>query len=87
MVIHLKNDLNLLESLRLYGTEEQCAAAMEKARWPDGFRFPQCQGHEHGQIYSRKLNQARSEQGLRPFSHPHGRHDHAGHLAAADHMD
>jgi hypothetical protein len=24
---------------------------------------------------------------LRPFSHPHGRHDHAGHLAAADHMD
>lgn len=29
---------------RLSGTEEQYGAAMEKARWPDGFRCPRCIG-------------------------------------------
>jgi transposase-like protein len=39
----------------LYGTEEQCEAALEKACWPDGFRCPRCNGNEHGLVYGRGL--------------------------------
>ena len=28
---------------------------MEKARWPDGFPCPRCNGHEHGLVYGRRL--------------------------------
>ena len=28
---------------------------MEKARWPNGFRCPRCNGHEHGLVYGRRL--------------------------------
>jgi len=35
--IQSQNGLSLLEFQRLYGSEEQCEAALEKARWPDGF--------------------------------------------------
>ncbi len=31
-------------------------AALEKARWPDGFRCPRCHGHGHGLVYGRRLN-------------------------------
>lgn len=37
--IQFQKGLSLLEFQRLYGTEEQCEAALEKARWPDGFRL------------------------------------------------
>jgi len=53
--IHFQKGLSLLEFQRLYGTEEQCEAALEKARWPDGFRCPRCQGNEHGFVYGRRL--------------------------------
>ena len=36
--IQCQKGLSLPEFQRLYGTEEQCEAALEKARWPDGFR-------------------------------------------------
>ena len=53
--IQFQKGLSLPEFLRLYGTEEQCEAALEKARWPDGFRCPRCQSHEHGLVYGRRL--------------------------------
>lgn len=53
--IQFQRGLSLSEFQRLYGTEEQCEAAMEKARWPDGFRCPRCSGHEHGLVYSHRL--------------------------------
>ena len=28
---------------------------LEKARWPNGFRCPRCNGHEHGLVYGRRL--------------------------------
>ena len=34
--IQFQKGLSLPEFQRLYGTEEQCEAALEKARWPDG---------------------------------------------------
>ncbi|MEN9658822.1 MAG: hypothetical protein RL571_2287, partial [Pseudomonadota bacterium] len=30
--------------IQLYGTEQQCEAALQKARWPQGFRCPKCHG-------------------------------------------
>lgn len=42
-----------------YGTEEQCAALLEKQRWPDGFRCPAC-GHKAGhRLHCRALMQCR----------------------------
>jgi transposase-like protein len=53
--IQFQKGLSLSKCQRLYGTEEQCDAAMEKARWPDGFRCPRCGGHEFGLVYGRRL--------------------------------
>jgi len=53
--IQFQKGLSLRQFLRLYGTEEQCEAALEKARWPDGFRCPSCDGHEHGLVCGRRL--------------------------------
>ncbi|MCP9880679.1 hypothetical protein KBY74_12605 [Cyanobium sp. A1C-AMD] len=35
--VQFQKGLSLHEFQRLYGTEEQCEAAMEKFCWPDGF--------------------------------------------------
>ena len=32
---------------RLYGSEEQCRAAVVASRWPDGFVCPECGGRRH----------------------------------------
>ena len=53
--IQFQKGLSLLAFQRLYGTEEQCEAALEKARWPDGFRCPRCGGQHHGLVYGRRL--------------------------------
>jgi len=51
--IQFQKGLSLSAFQRLYGTEEQCEAALEKARWPGGFRCPRCGSHEHGLVYGR----------------------------------
>ena len=53
--IQFQKGLSLSEFQRLYGTEEQCEAALEKARWPDGFRCPRCGCQDHGLVYGRRL--------------------------------
>jgi transposase-like protein len=53
--IQFQKGLSLLEFQRLFGSEEQCEAALEKTRWPDGFRCPRCDGHDHGLVYGRRL--------------------------------
>ena len=53
--ILFQKGLSLSGFQRLYGTEEQCEAALEKARWPDGFRCPDCNGEKHGLVYGRRL--------------------------------
>ncbi|WP_419590041.1 transposase, partial [Thiolapillus sp.] len=40
--------MSLPDFLSQYGTEAQCESALEKVRWRDGFRCPQC-GHDHCQ--------------------------------------
>ncbi len=41
--IQFQAGLSLIEFIQLYGTEENCEAALEQARWPDGFRCPRCE--------------------------------------------
>jgi hypothetical protein len=53
--IQFQKDFSLVEFQRLYGSEVQCEAALEKALWPDGFRCPRCDGHDHGLVYGRRL--------------------------------
>jgi len=53
--IQFQKGLSLPDFQRLYGTEADCEAALEKVRWPDGFRCPRCDGHQHGLVYGRRL--------------------------------
>lgn len=53
--IQFQKGLSLSEFQRLYGTEDLCEAALEKTRWPDGFRCPRCGSDEHGIVYGRRL--------------------------------
>jgi transposase-like protein len=53
--IQFQKGLSLPQFQRLYGSDAQCEAALEKARWPDGYQCPRCQGHEHGLVYGRRL--------------------------------
>lgn len=53
--IQFQKGLSLPEFLHLYGSEEQCEAALEKVRWPAGFRCPRCEGHDYGLVYGRRL--------------------------------
>jgi hypothetical protein len=39
--------LSLNEFLQEYGTQAQCEAALEKARWPTGYHCPRCQSGSH----------------------------------------
>jgi hypothetical protein len=35
------------EFFERFGSEPPCALALERARWPNGFRCPRCQGAAH----------------------------------------
>ena len=51
--IQFQPGLSLTAFFRHYGEEAQCAAALEQARWPHGFRCPRCNGHEHSRVHGR----------------------------------
>jgi hypothetical protein len=42
--IQFQPGLSMFEFMERYGQEEQCEAALERQRWPDGFRCPRCAG-------------------------------------------
>jgi transposase-like protein len=46
--------LSLTQFTEQYGTKPQCEAALEKARWPEGFRCPRCGGAHYGVIHDRR---------------------------------
>jgi transposase-like protein len=52
--IQFQASLSLPEFIQLYGTEENCEAALEQARWPEGFRCPRCECKEYGLIHGRR---------------------------------
>jgi ribosomal protein L37AE/L43A len=45
--VQFQPGLSIAEFHTRYGTEAQCAAALEAMRWPRGFRCPACGGHRH----------------------------------------
>jgi len=47
--------LSLNEFLRDYGTQAQCQAALEKARWPGGYLCPACQSGSHCIVWHGKV--------------------------------
>jgi len=51
--IQFQPGLSMPEFLKRYGTEAQCAAALEQARWPSGFRCPRCDGAAYSRVRGR----------------------------------
>jgi hypothetical protein len=45
--IQFQSGLSMPELLKQLGTEVQCEAALEKARWPQGFACPRCGNAGH----------------------------------------
>lgn len=45
--IQFQQGMSIPEFLRSFGTEVQCAEAIKRARWPQGFRCPRCGGADH----------------------------------------
>ena len=45
--IQFQPGLSMPDFFTLYGAEAQCATALEKARWPNGFQCPCCGGIAH----------------------------------------
>lgn len=43
--VQMQRGLSMVEFMALYGSEGQCEAALERARWPHGFVCPSCLGH------------------------------------------
>ncbi len=50
-------ELSLLEFQRRFSTEEACQAALEQARWPEGFVCPRCGHRKASCITTRRLLQ------------------------------
>ncbi len=50
-------ELSLLEFQRRFSTEEACQAALEQARWPEGFVCPRCGHRKASRIATRRLLQ------------------------------
>ncbi len=45
--IQFQPGMSIPEFMRHFGTEEQCAEALQRARWPKGFRCPRCDDARH----------------------------------------
>jgi hypothetical protein len=45
--IQFQPGMSIPEFLTHFGTESQCADAIRRSRWPDGFRCPRCAGAQH----------------------------------------
>ena len=50
--IQFQPGLSMPEFFSLFGTEALCSAALESARWPDGFHCPDCGGAAHCVLHS-----------------------------------
>lgn len=55
--IQFQKGYSLNDLYKNYGNEDQCAGALFKWRWPDGFRCPHCGSGRHSIVKTRKLYQ------------------------------
>jgi len=51
--IQFQPGLSMPEFIQQFGTEHQCEAALEKARWPSGFVCPRCHTSSHSKVGGR----------------------------------
>lgn len=51
--IQFQPGLSMPEFIKHYGTEAQCATALEQARWPKGFCCPNCGGAAYSRVHGR----------------------------------
>ncbi|MGC8499929.1 MAG: IS1595 family transposase, partial [Leptospirillia bacterium] len=62
--VQFQPGLSMPDFLQQFGTEKQCAAAVEQARWPSGFLCPQCGTSDHyvlnAESVSRKVFQCQA---------------------------
>jgi transposase-like protein len=45
--IQFQHSMSIHEVLSRFGTEQQCAEAIRRSRWPGGFRCPRCTSTQH----------------------------------------
>ncbi len=45
--VQFQKGFSLMDFLKRYGTETQCAEALFQARWPSGFQCPSCAGRRY----------------------------------------
>lgn len=45
--IQFQHGLSIPEFMSSFGTEDQCAEAVRRLRWPQGFRCPRCDSPDH----------------------------------------
>lgn len=55
--LQFQHGLSLVTFLDRFGTEDQCARALFRARWPKGFECPDCGGRNHCLLTGRRLYQ------------------------------
>jgi transposase-like protein len=55
--VQFQKGSSLIDLFKNYGSESQCAEALLKWRWPDGFRCPQCGSAHHTMVKTRQLYQ------------------------------
>ena len=55
--VQFQKGLSMAEFLRLYGTEDQCHAAVVAMRWPGGFVCPRCAGSVYSYCQPKRLFQ------------------------------
>jgi transposase-like protein len=55
--VQFQKGLGLLEFLAQYSDEQKCRDALFRLRWPSGFVCPECGGHSHCELKSRRLYQ------------------------------
>jgi transposase-like protein len=79
--IQFQPGLSLPAFLNQFGTEAQCEAAMEKDRWPQGFRCPRCGQAEHYVLHAKARKTCQCKQCRKQTSIIAGTLFQATHLA------
>ena len=56
-LVPFQKEMSIAMFLRDFGTEEKCAEALAKLRWPSGFECPSCGCAKHCRLEHRDLRQ------------------------------